>query len=668
MATTINATTPLVGISGIRSAVKKLNRFWPNTGSIRLVAPSIRLKEIQAFEVLGWDPDQGDTDIATGHSQTVNFAVVRSNPLAIQYSSPSSFLTGSLTDLELAGSGMQLAKERRTVDFNSYSVGSLPVGWTNVMRQGAWAIIQEAGGNRYVRATSTTSTQHRGGVTYDVEPSHVNLIASVKIRFGAGVNFTEAGLLFRTIGQDASLQAIAVAIRWNFNGLIARRLTSDQSESYIGDVATGVTPITGWWYNLKVWIDGNNIKGKVWRSDQSEPASWTLVGSQSVLPGPGEVGLFHNGRLDAGANEWLDDLSFEDVPTQYKLAGEWISQRHSLAAVDLYSQSVVTWNETTPVGTSVLVECQRDVGAPWLTCVSGEPLPGFEFDDGLRTDNLRFRITLTSSSIYVTPEVWNLQAQFIKLDWDLVAIMIDGEFALGSRNQVSRWGQKVFSGGTTVITYDDIYAQSNSIFWLNVTGDPIIASFLYAGRIIDSIYWFAETDPAFVSDYLSNWYWTTLEDTKKGEALIHWNVIDGEILTLAELQWSLVDFTPATQATGWYWVATQVFNEFVASMLVGEGVVNEFLSSLLVNGYMRNEFVQSLVVQGDKLNEFVASLLAAQEFRYEFLQAGIIGELELLEFKASMVIYGVSNDGAIFVNIIDDDTYQALVDAGVVFS
>ena len=33
-----------------------------------------------------------------------------------------------------------------------------------------------------------------------------------------------------------------------------------------------------------------------------------------------------------------------------------------------------------------------------------------------------------------------------------------------------------------------------------------------------------------------------------------------------------------------------------------------------------------------------------------------------------MLIYGISKDGAIFVNVIDDETYQALVDAGVVFS
>jgi hypothetical protein len=668
VATTINATTPRVGISGIRAAVVKFNRFWPNSGSIRAVAPAVKLKKVAAIEVLGWEPDQGDVEIDVGHSQAVNFAVVRSNPLAISYASPTSFLTGSLTNLELAGAGMQLAKNRTVNDFDSYPVGGLPADFTQISTAGAWAIQQEAGGNRYLRATSN-SGQDRTFVSYDVLPSHLDMVAQVKMRFHTN-DYSGGGIVFRCTGANATLKAITLELRIAYNRLIARRQTSATTEVWIGDVyAGGVMPANdGHWYYLKGKIEGTNLYGKAWRDDAAEPTNWILVASQTEIPGPGEVGLCGKSRAQVSGSVTFDDMAFESVPTTHLLSGEWVSQRHPLVSVDRYSQSVVTWNQSTPAGTSMLVECQRDVGAPWLTCVSGEPLPGFAFDDGLRTDNLRFRVTMETTDQLVTPEFSNLQTSFIKLDWDLVEISIKGESAYGWNNQISHWGQRKLIGGVSTLTYDDIYAQSQLLFWFDVRASSIPVVFRYDGVDIASIYWFADPDPSFVSDYLSQWYWVCIEDSKKGEALVDWVVLDPEMFSDGQCVWALVDFTPALQATGWYWVATQVFNEFSASLLVGEGVINEFLSSLIVNGYMRNEFVQSMVVQGDKINDFVQSMLAAQEFRFEFVQSAVIGELKLGEFKASMLIYGISKDGAIFVNVIDDETYQALVDAGVVFS
>jgi hypothetical protein len=668
VATTINATTPRVGFRGVRCEVVKLNRFWPNTASIRLVAPNVKLKKVAAMEVLGWDPDQGDTEVLVGHSQTVNFAVVRSNPLSGGYPDPTDFLGGELTDLELAGAGIQLGKIRTTVDFDSYSVGGLPGDFTQVSTAGAWALQQEAGGNRYLRGTSN-SGQNRTFVTYDVLASHVNLVAQVKMRFHTA-DYSGGGIVFRVTGSGATLKAVSLELRIGFNRFIARRYPSATSEVYLGDVYMGgVTPANdGHWYYLKGKIEGTNLYGKCWRDDDAEPTSWTLVASQSDVPGPGEVGLIGYSRASSGGNVTFDDMSFESIPTKYKLSGEWISERNPLLTVDRYSSSIMTWTESVPANTTLSVECQRDVGAPWLACVNGEPVPGFEFDDGVKTDNLRFRVALSTTDDLVTPEFSDLAFEFIRLDWDKVEISINGEFALGSRDQISHWGQKEPNLPSVLVTYDDIYAQTQNLFWLDVRGSLIPVTFGYDGVEIDSIFWYAQPDPAFLSDYRALMYWVCIEDAKKGEALVEWACLDRSPFTGAECEWSLIEFAVGIHATGWYWVATQVFNEFSSSMLVGEGVLNEFVSSLLANGYKRNEFVQSMVVQGAKINEFVSSLLAAQEFKYEFVQSEVIGNLELGEFKASLLIYGVSKDGAIFVNVIDDETYQALIDAGIVFS
>lgn len=666
MATTINATTPRVTIGGIRAAVVKLNRFWPNTASVRMVAPSVKLKKVAAIEVLGWEPDQGDVQIDVSHSQIVNFAVVRSNPLSVSYASPTTFLTGSLDDIELAGAGIQLEKDRAVNDFDSYPVGGLPADFTQISTAGAWTIEQEAGGNRFLRARSNLG-QDRTFASYDVLTSHVDLVVQVKIRFHT-VDYSGGGILFRCTGENTTLNAIGLWIRRGSDRLIGRRFTSATTEVWIGDVYSGLTPqVDGHWYYLKGKIEGTNLYGKVWRDDSAEPASWKLVASQTEIPGPGEVGLCGISRAQASGSVTFDDMAFESVPTTYVGSGEWISQRHPLAVVDRYSQSIVSWNQSTPAGTSVVVECQRDVGAPWLTCVSGEPLPGFEFDDGLRMDNLRFRVALATTDQFATPEFSNLQASFIKLDWDLVEISVNGKSAYGRSNQISHWGQKKLIGGVPTITYDDIYAQSQLLFWFDVRASKIPVVFRYDEVDIAGIDWFAAADPFFVSDYLSNWYWVCIEDSKKGEALIDWVVLDTDPKTAGELYWQLIDATPSIQATGWYWVATQIFNEFVSSVLVGEGVLNEFVASLLVNGYRRDEFVQSAVVQGDQLNEFVASLLSAQEVRCEFVSSYLAGELELDEFVASMLVYGVRSDGAIFINLIDDETHQKLLDAGVTF-
>jgi len=667
VATTINATTPRVGISGVRCAVVKLNRFWPNTASVRLVAPNVKFKKVQAIEVLGWDPDQGDTDVLVGHSQEVNFAVVRSNALSDGYATPTSFLAGELTDLELAGAGLQLAKERRLNDFNQYPVGGLPGDFTQVSTTGVWAIQQEAGGNRYMRGTSTGG-QNRTFVTYDVEPSHVNLVAQVKMRFHTA-DYSGGGITFRSIGSGATLKAIGLELRIGYNRFIARRYTSSTTEVYLGDVYMGgVVPANdGHWYNLKGKIEGINIYGKCWRDDAAEPTSWTFVASQSDLPGPGEVGFLGYSRAAANGNVTFDDMAFESIPTKYEMLGEWISDRNPLAAVDRYSSSIMSWAETTPAGTSILLECQRDVGAPWLTCVNGEPIPGFDFDDGLGTDNLRFRATLATISNLVTPEFSNLQFEFIRLDWDKVAVTVNGKLALGARNQISHWGQKKFITPNTVVTYDDIYANTQNLYWFDIAGSLIPVAFLYDGVLIDSIFWIAQPEPSFISDILMSMYWVCIEDSKKGEATIDWVVLDTDPTTGGECIWSLIDATPSLQATGWYWVATTIFNEFKASLLVGEGVLNEFVASLLAKAYKRDEFVQSMVVQGFQLDEFVASLLSAIEVRHEFVASVLVGHEEVAEFKASILVYGVSGDGAIFINLVDDETHQKLLDAGVVF-
>lgn len=684
MATTINATTPRVGFTGIRAAVVKLNRFWPNTASVRLVAPSVKFKKVQAFEVLGWDPDQGDTDVPVPHSQTVNFAVVRSNALSGSYSTAQRFGDGELENLELAGAGLQLAKERSVNDFNQYPVGGLPTGdFTQVTPYGVWTVAQEAGGNRYFHAVCN-SGQNQTFVSYDVEPSHINLVAQVKIKPHTA-DYSDAGILFRATGSGGTFTAIGIEIRNGFNSFIARRFFSASNggnvqlgTAYMG----GVVPANdGYWYILKAWINGDDLYAKCWREDSSEPGSWTFVASQTVIQGPGEVGLYALCRAQVGGNASFDDMAFESVPTRYEALGEWVSDRNPLAAVDLYSQSIISWNETLPTDTSIAVECQRDVGAPWMVCTNGGQLPGFIFDDGLKTDNLRFRVTLSSTDVHATPEFSNLQFQFIKLDWDLVEIVVDGHSSLDGN--LGYWGQKKFVTPNTIVTYDDIWVQNYAQWWLEVNGGYVISEFKYNGIFIDSVSWSAEQQPAPLSSEKLTFHWVVteegtqqfpilawavVEDAKKGFADVIWVVLDRDPITGGECEYVVIDATPGLQATGSFWVAIQIFNEFVVSQLTGEQVYDEFLSSLIVNGFKRNEFVQSEVVQGTKFNEFKHSLLPAVENLNEFVASQVISIRQLSEFPASFLIYGLSSDGAIFVNVIDDETHQKLLDLGVVFS
>jgi hypothetical protein len=61
-------------------------------------------------------------------------------------------------------------------------------------------------------------------------------------------------------------------------------------------------------------------------------------------------------------------------------------------------------------------------------------------------------------------------------------------------------------------------------------------------------------------------------------------------------------------------------------------------------------------------------VIVAEPYRSSQPGSFLVAVEHLTSNPGSFLIYGVNRDGSIFVNVIDDNTYQTLIDLGVTFS
>ena len=176
-------------------------------------------------------------------------------------------------------------------DFGRTLAGS----WGNVDQGGAWALTGTAtdfsvsGSAAQITAAAGRITQARVGVASTADVDVTGTLTFDKVPAGTSAY---AYVLARASGTNA----YRAAVRVSSGGLVYVQLKKAVSnvESNIGsEVAVGLTLTPGSPIGFRFRVVGTNLSLRAWDATGSEPAAWTVTGSDSTaaLAGAGSAGL-----------------------------------------------------------------------------------------------------------------------------------------------------------------------------------------------------------------------------------------------------------------------------------------------------------------------------------------------------------------------------------------
>ena len=133
-------------------------------------------------------------------------------------------------------------------------------------------------------------------------------------------------------------------------------------------------------------------------------------------------------------------------------------------------------------------------------------------------------------------------------------------------------------------------------------------------------------------------------------------------------EWVLIDKGIGIHADAWWICGHYQLDDYPGMLLAGVAQITNNLGSMLANAYRLDDNIGQALVQGWRLDNQPGMVMCAEEFLIDNPGAVIIGAEQITNTPGMILVYGVNRDGAIFVNVIDDNTYQALLDEGITFS
>jgi hypothetical protein len=104
------------------------------------------------------------------------------------------------------------------------------------------------------------------------------------------------------------------------------------------------------------------------------------------------------------------------------------------------------------------------------------------------------------------------------------------------------------------------------------------------------------------------------------------------------------------------------------NVLPGKLIFQDIPISVIPKGEKRALFPFSAIVQGYIRRQFPFSVTPSVEFIYRGRSSGIVSAEFLSRVRGSGVIREVVRDGVIEIHVIDEETFEALADAGITFS
>jgi hypothetical protein len=178
-------------------------------------------------------------------------------------------------------------------DFESYSTGSAPTGWTVI--SGNHAVVDD-GGNKVLRATGSTSGRH---AIYKSGISQADICVSARVRTNdvTNVNMGPTARASGTIESNSNYYSFHFRRTDNSN-----HLAEVVNGTWATITSTAQTVSNNTWYRYDVGVAGSALKG--WFNTTPQ-----LSATDTSLPGAGSVGLYNVfGSVDGADTIDTDDF------------------------------------------------------------------------------------------------------------------------------------------------------------------------------------------------------------------------------------------------------------------------------------------------------------------------------------------------------------------------
>lgn len=535
--------------------------------------------------------------------------------------------------------------------------------WTKVSTNGIAIIRDDLGGsNQYVEYR-----QYNVGGTWSFDDfgaaeSDVELLG--RVRFDDATNGL-AGICARLTGTGSSLRGYVVTIGPGSIWMQLKRFTGgggggDTFGIWSGNL--GFTPEVDKWYWIRYRITGSNHLGRCWEDGDVEPAGWQLGRNDSTHAGPGSVGIhFKNGT--ANPYQYLDDFATVPIPSVYETTGDWISDILPLTSVDRYSSSRISWEETTPTDTTVLVETRID-GGSWDPATSGAEIPGLVYDDFLAGVELETRITLSTTDDTATPAVENLRIFFDPLEFADLEILVDSLSATVANGRLETYGKNTPAGND----YGDLVAEAALLGWHRTPARGLISAELkYNGVSIDSISF--SGDPIPVAGSVGPWNYYSLPalplESSPTDNLHQWTAGDHDTQSSQIFEWVLIDKGIAIRADAYYYVGHPTIVDLPSSIIAAIAALDDHPGSILAEGYNLDDSPSSSLAQARRRDDFPASILPAVRAIDDFLGSTVVAIAEIRDEPSSLLVFAVNRENVIEVHVIAESTFAALGGEGI---
>jgi hypothetical protein len=624
----------------------------------------------QVLNIKGWTPDQDDEEVAHGHSVEVNIEALNTAEKDVHYDEGSDFLTGTFTDTEVIGDAINLITSPTVDDFEGYTLGQNPIGsgWTARTTGTGWDVQQLVPGD----------SQHGRNQTYngkcvmsmDAGPSVSDVETLVRIRFADAVG--TGGPCLRLTGSGSALRGYTASIARGSQWLSFKRFTGDGTTFGVNSQSFGFIPAEDEWIWIRFRMTTTWLQAKVWKDGDAEPGTWK-VASDSAHAGPGVVGLF--AQTDSTTRDILyDDFSVETIPPAYAASGSW-EDSVDVSSTDHYSHGQVTWDEVIPANTTAAVKCRWRSTDSWTALSNGAIVPGIEYEDDMRAgatkDTLEFRVELATTASSSTPEVSNLRVYFEPARDEEFKVTVHGVENVVADQTLVVWGREWLrsAAGQPYIEeadWSDVFMRTGAR-WMARDFQTVTAAFTYWGNAIELITFDAEA-----SKYRNGYgraYWTVpITPYEHGPGIWEWTALTQWWPMGHNYRWNVIDQGQAIHADA-RWIAGHIqIDDQPGSLLAGLLVLDDHIGSLIAEGYRLDDNIGQALLQGHRIDDQPGFLLAAERFFYDLPGAAILSIRELHDQPGMFLVYGVNREGSVFVNTIDDNTYQTLLDHGVTFS
>ena len=639
-----------------------------------------------AVIVDSWTPEHGTEDLDHMHSFVVNcHAATTSAEDEFIFEGGGDYTAGgTFTQAVEFDHGVQLETISVLVDFEDYNVGPLaavgqPEEWMwlgGTYNQAAWRwqvvadTDPESWDGQHITMYQESGTQFTGfigGGTY------ASGTFSCQVYLDSQYGASPFGLCVNLTGSSTALRGHAITMdtsQW----LTLKRINNATSWTGIGSVYGGVN-LEDTVYNLKIQVttDGSTswYYAKKWLDGSAEPPSFSYVGADTIYNGAGWVGLGTSGS-PAYARFRVDNLTIEPEPVVHWDEGDWTSDPIDMTAIGNYSYGLIEWDETLPTDTSATVSIRwRDT---WFPCTNGGQIPGIELGEamtaGSSKDSMEIKIELSTTDENETPLVENVHFYHVPLAHEVLEIEIDGSVScVEADRSLNVWGIRQVIAGVNDEAWDDVWMQTYQRYQLQRLGESFLVKLIYNGSDIDEIvvttsrdYW-SEAFPLNMAEFSMNPIkYASAPVEARWVLLPKWAPMDHVY------EWILIDRTLAIHADAYFLVGHVQIDDHAGSLLIAHREVKDFAGSLLVNGFKLNDFRGEFLVQGYRRDDHAGMVMPAIKVLEDYAGQIIVAQEVVRDFSGMILVYGVNRDGSIFLNIVDDATYDKLVAEGIVFS